>query len=206
MPRPKKVVSVENLEESVLQTTEEVVEEVVEEVILSEKTEENPPEQILIPHHIRAAKMKDDDEVEDEFPIQMTMNVSDPIPAEETQEVAFTKFGVYSNGEYIETVDDQSTDLFAYLELNRAELDSRIHELWQTPNDPNDLIFFNFGQQRMNYNSYYAYFNQNGFAPIEPNIKSWMEYYLNLHNPITPEEIAIQLKGPLQYSFIPIKS
>ena len=31
----------------------------------------------------------------------------------------------------------------------------------------------------------------NGFAPIEPNIKSWMQYYLKIHNPITPEEIAI---------------
>ena len=58
----------------------------------------------------------------------------------------------------------------------------------------------------MNYTSYNAYFTQNGFAPKEPNIKSWMEYYLNIHNPITPEEIAIELKGSLQYSFIPIKS
>ena len=197
MPRPKKVTSVENLEETVL--------ELVDEVVAEEKqTEEKPPEQILIPFHIRALKDEDEDE---DMPIQMSMKVSEVERVEENQEVLLkTKFAVYFNGEHVETVEDGSSELVGYLDLNRAELDNRIQELWQTPNDPNDLIFFNFGEQKMNYNSYHAYFNQNGFAPIEPKIKSWMEYYLNVHNPITQEEIAIQLKGALQYSFIPIKS
>ena len=150
---------------------------------------------------------EDEEDEEQDMPIQMSMNVSDiELPEENEETLTNTKFAVHLQGEYVETVDDQSPELFAYLDLNRAELDERIHELWQTPSDANDLIFFNFGQQKMNYNSYAAYFTQNGFAPVEPNVKSWMEYYLRIHNPITPEEIAIQLKGPLQYSFIPIKS
>jgi hypothetical protein len=187
MPRPKKVAPIEDtsaLEETVVESSQEVLET------------EKPPTQVLMP-----------------FLIQKVYDPED-LPTREIQEepemqqdtVSITKFQIYSNGEYVETVDDESVELFKYLELNRAELDARIEELWQTPSDPNDLIFFNFGEQKMNYNSYQAYFNVNGFAPIEPRIKSWMEYYLIKHNPITPEEIAIQLKGALQYSFIPIKS
>ena len=200
MPRPKKVTSAENLEETITDS--------VDEVALAEKqSEEMPPEQILIPFHIKAIKNNDEEDEEQDMPIQMSMNVSDiKLPEENEETLTNTKFAVHLQGEYVETVDDQSPELFAYLDLNRAELDERIHELWQTPSDANDLIFFNFGQQKMNYNSYAAYFTQNGFAPVEPNVKSWMEYYLRIHNPITPEEIAIQLKGPLQYSFIPIKS
>ena len=196
MPRPKKVASTENLEDTVTDSPVEVAS-------VENQSEEKPPEQILVPFYIKAVKSDD----EDDMPIQMSMTVTDVELLEENQEVlSTTKFEVYSNGEYVETVDENSSELRNYLDLNRLELDNRIHELWQTPNDPNDLIFFNFGIQQMNYNSYAAYFNVNGFAPVEPKIKSWMEYYLRIHNPVTPEEIAIQLKGSLQYSFIPIKS
>ena len=209
MPRPKKVAPVEIVDEIVLEST---AEELTEEVTPSEKqTEEKPPEQILIPFFIKAIKTKDDDDDDDDddqadISTEMSMTVSEPPPTDDLQELSITKFAVYSNGEFVETVDDESAELFNYLDSNRSELDQRIQELWQAPSDPNDLIFFNFGEQKMNYNSYYAYFNVNGFAPVEPKIKSWMEYYLIKHNPITEEEVAIQLKGPLQYSFIPIKS
>ncbi len=204
MPRPKKVQPVEetfesNVEELVLEESASV-ESPQEEV----KSEEKPPEQVLKPFYIKSVKRMMGDDDEDEVDTEQTLEV---LPEEEVvSEASVTKFAVYSNGEYLETVDDTSTGLLKYLDLNRAELDNRIQELWQVPNDPNDLIFFNFGPQKMSYNSYNAYFNVNGFAPIEPKVKSWMEYYLRLHNPITEEEIAIKLKGPLQYSFIPIKS
>jgi hypothetical protein len=194
MPRPKKVAPIEEtlvLEETLVQSIQEDIET------------EKPPTQVLVPFFIKKVvepEELDSDEILEEPELQQEE------PELQQENVSFTKFQIYFNGEFVETVDDGSSDLIKYLELNRAELDERIHELWQTPNDPNDLIFFNFGEQKMNYNSYNAYFNVNGFAPIEPRIKSWMEYYLNKHNPITSEEIAIQLKGPLQYSFIPIKS
>jgi hypothetical protein len=209
MPRPKKVAPVEIVDE-IVSSAQVLADEVVDEVAPKEQlTEEKPPEQILIPFYIKALKTKDEEDEEDDdqgdISNEMSMTVGEA-PQEEAEEVSITKFAVYLNGEFVETVDDESSELINYLDLNRAELDSRIHELWQNPSDPNDLIFFNFGEQKMSYISYYAYFNQNGFAPVEPKIKSWMEYYLNKHNPITEEEIAIQLKGPLQYSFIPIKS
>jgi hypothetical protein len=193
MPRPKKVAPIEEplvAEETLVEESQEVVET------------EKPPTQLLAPFFIH--KVIDP---EDLPPVQDQEEVEIQQEAEmQPEAVSFTQFQIYLNGEYVETVDDASAELLKYLELNRAELDARIQELWETPSDPNDLIFFNFGEQKMNYNSYNAYFNVNGFAPIEPRIKSWMEYYLNKHNPITPEEIAIQLKGALQYSFIPIKS
>ena len=197
MPRPKKNVPVE---EVILETVEQ------QEAVEISPVNEKPPTQFLIPHHIRPLPRLDEDDIEFEFASdEPKVDLSS-----ETQELevdnAKTKFEIYSHGQHIDTVEDESPELIKYLEFNRNELNQRIEELWQTPSDPNDLIFFNFGEQKINYNSYYAYFNVNGFAPVEPTIKSWMEYYLNKHNPITPEEVAIQLKGPLQYSFIPIKS
>lgn len=212
MPRPKKVQPV--VEQPVEPNVEELV---VEDSSIEESISEqvdidgNPPTQYLQPYYIRSVSkvMDDDDDDVGINEVAASLHLNDDTLVENSSdqtELASTKFAVYSNGEYVETVDDQSIELLKYLDLNRAELDNRIEELWQTPNDPNDLIFFNFGEQKMNYNSYYAYFNVNGFAPVEPRINSWMEYYLNKHSPITEEEIAIQLKGSLQYSFIPIKS
>ena len=193
MPRPKKVAPIEEpivLEETVIEESQVVAET------------EKPPTQVLVPFFIQ--KVVDPEDLETVEAQEETLVQEEAFTQEELPSI--TKFEIYLNGEYVETVDDESAELLQYLELNRSELDSRIQELWQTPDDPNDLIFFNFGEQKMNYNSYNAYFNVNGFAPIEPKIKSWMEYYLNKHNPITEEEVAILLKGSLQYSFIPIKS
>ena len=114
-------------------------------------------------------------------------------------------FEVFEDGEYIETVLSNSENLHHYLELNRKQLDEWIEELSQVPTDPNDLIFINFGEQQRIYRTYDQYFTQNGYAPREPRIKSWMEYYKKIHNPITEEEIAVELKGKLRYSFNPIK-
>ena len=114
-------------------------------------------------------------------------------------------FEVFDSGAYIETVSNNSEKLFYYLEQNRKQLDGWIDELSQVPSDPNDLIFINFGTQQRIYRTYDQYFTQNGYAPKPPVLNSWMEYYKRIHNPITEEEIAVELKGQLRYSFNPIK-
>jgi len=114
-------------------------------------------------------------------------------------------FEVFDTGVYIETVSNNSEQLFYYLDQNRKQLDKWIDELNQVPSDPNDLIFINFGPQQRIYKAYDQYFTQNGYAPRPPKINSWMEYYKKIHNPITDEEIAVELKGKLRYSFNPTK-
>ena len=114
-------------------------------------------------------------------------------------------FEVFDSMAYLETVPNNSEKLFYYLEQNRKQLNEWIDELNQVPSDPNDLIFINFGVQQRIYRAYDQYFTQNGYAPRPPVINSWMEYYKKIHNPITDEEIAVELKGKLRYSFNPIK-
>jgi hypothetical protein len=191
MPRPKKII-----EKDVSSASEEIAETISEVVIEDVK----PPTQILVPFHIQ--KTLDNEDIQE----RSAAEENNVILENNEIELQKNKFEIYSNGEYVETVEEGSSELLAYLDSNRKELDKRIEELWQNPSDPNDLIFFNFGEQKMIYKTYNSYFSLNGFAPVEPKIKSWMEYYLRKHNPITEEEIVIQLKGPLQYSFIPIKS
>ena len=186
MPRPKKIT-----QEPEIVLSEETITETPDKA-------ETPPSQYLKPYFIEPL-------VEDEKEI----SVKDIVIEEKTFDVDVTpttKFNVHKNEEFIETVDDNSEELEKYLELNKKELNERIEDLWQVPKDPNDLIFFNFGEQKMIYRTYDSYFTINGFAPVEPKITSWMQYYLKKHYPITPEEVAILLKGSLQYSFIPIKS
>lgn len=114
-------------------------------------------------------------------------------------------FEVFDTGVYFETVSNNSEQLFYYLDQNRKQLTKWIDELNQVPSDPNDLIFINFGPQQRIYKAYDQYFTQNGYAPRLPEINSWMKYYKKIHNPITDEEIAVELKGKLRYSFNPIK-
>ncbi len=145
------------------------------------------------------------DEVTQEFPQE------EPVAEEEVIEInpkevdEGLSFEVFDLGVYVETVSNNSEKLLNYLDSNRKQLDDWIEELNQVPSDPNDLIFINFGPQQRIYRTYDQYFTQNGYAPRPPAIKSWMEYYKRLHNPITDEEIAVELKGKLRYSFNPIK-
>lgn len=186
MPRPKKI-------------TQEP------EIVLSEETNietpielETPPAQYLTPYFIEPLK-----DEEKEFAVKEVIVEEKKF---DKDLILKNKFNVHKNDELVEIVDDNSEELEKYLELNKQELNDRIEDLWCVPNDPNDLIFFNFGEQKMIYRTYDSYFTLNGFAPVEPKITSWMQYYLKKHYPITPEEVAILLKGSLQYSFIPIKS
>lgn len=134
-----------------------------------------------------------------------TEEISENSFDDESTKEDLLSFEVYEDGVLVDTVANDSEQLHNYLELNRKQLDEWIVELSQVPSDPNDLIFINFGNQQRIYRSYEQYFTQNGYAPREPQIKSWMEYYKKIHNPITEEEIAVELKGRLRYSFNPVK-
>lgn len=152
------------------------------------------------------------DEKEKRLNASLEENISDEETASEKLEENLSvsseeglSFEVLDLGVYTETVLNNSEKLFYYLEQNRKQLDEWIDELSQVPSDPNDLIFINFGPQQRVYRTYDQYFTQNGYAPKPPVINSWMEYYKRIHNPITEEEIAVELKGQLRYSFNPIK-
>lgn len=131
--------------------------------------------------------------------------VTEDVDSVSENDDASLNFEVFDSGQYLETVANNSEKLLNYLELNRKQLDEWIHELSQIPSDPNDLVFINFGPQQRIYRTYEQYFTQNGYAPRPPVIESWMQYYKKIHNPITAEEIAVELKGKLRYSFNPIK-
>ena len=152
------------------------------------------------------------DEKEKRLNASLEENISDEETASEKLEENLSvsseeglSFEVLDLGVYTERVLNNSEKLFYYLEQNRKQLDEWIDELSQVPSDPNDLIFINFGPQQRVYRTYDQYFTQNGYAPKPPVINSWMEYYKRIHNPITEEEIAVELKGQLRYSFNPIK-
>lgn len=113
------------------------------------------------------------------------------------------QYEVFLDGALVETVDDQSDRLFHYLNENKEQLQSWIHELSAPTNNEEDLALFNTPDNGFVYKSLRQYFAQNGLAPVAPKVTDWMQYYLRKHNPITKEEIAILVKGNLKYSFVP---
>ena len=63
MPRPKKVVSTENLEDTIFENSEQTGADLVDEVASVEnQSEDKPPEQILVPFYIKAIKSDDEDD------------------------------------------------------------------------------------------------------------------------------------------------
>jgi hypothetical protein len=199
MPRPKKV------------TTENVSEEIADIAVVEEV---KPETQIMVAHGIPRQVWPSDlieAEISDIEVPKITELENEEVAVEEStteldqSNLSKTSFEIYDNGEYVETVEENSEKLRNYLQANSDQLNDWVQELWSTPSDPNDVIFFNHGHQRQTYRSYESYFNQNGYAPKEPIIKTWMDYYLNIHSPITPEEIAVRLKGDLRFSFKPVK-
>ena len=98
MPRPKKVTSAENLEETIT--------DLVDEVALEEKqSEEKPPEQILIPFHIRSVK-KNDDEGNSFYFVYDINDVTKSFVINYTTDITVTKtenvssYDVYINDDY----------------------------------------------------------------------------------------------------------
>jgi hypothetical protein len=88
------------------------------------------------------------------------------------------------------------------LEFNKAQLYSNIDKLKTPTSDQEDLVLFNvpFTDNRK-YNSLAQFYQQNGLAPQAPRITDWMTFYKIKYPMATEEEIAIQVFGPLDYSF-----
>ena len=111
-------------------------------------------------------------------------------------------FKVYHLGNFVADVEENSDNLNNYLESNRIQLYDNIAKLKVPTSDREDLVLFNVpSTDNRKYNSLAQYFQQNGLAPQAPRITDWMSYYKFKYPLATEEEIAIQVFGPLDYSF-----
>lgn len=112
------------------------------------------------------------------------------------------QFSVLLNDEIVEVVDDGSERLDFYLNENKTIFKSWHNELCQEVHNPNELIFFHEGFQQRTYMSFDAFYSQNGLAPKQISIRSWMDFYKYKHPNFSEEEIVIGAKGNLPYSFL----
>ena len=171
MPRPKKIVQEESKISEVIEVQEELVVEPVEELIVE-------PVAIKVP------------ELED-------LSVEEVI-----EEAPKTIFKVYHLGNFVADVEENSSTLDEYLEKNRVQLYDNVAKLRIPTTDQEDLVLFNVpATDNRKYNSLAQYYQQNGLAPQSPRINDWMTYYKFKYPMATEEEIAIQVFGPLDYSF-----
>ena len=171
MPRPKKIVQEEVVISEVLDVQEELVIEPEEELVIE--------------------------------PVSMKVPELEVFSIEETvEETPKTIFKVYHLGNLIAEVEENSDKLNEYLEINRVQLYSNVSKLKERTNDPEDLVLFNIPPtDNRKYNSLAQYFQQNGLAPQPPKVSDWMTYYKFRYPMASEEEIAIQVFGPLDYSF-----
>jgi hypothetical protein len=172
MPRPKKIVQEE------VKITEPVVEQ--DELVFEEEVP-----QLYVP---------DEEEIpEAEVALESLAVVND---------VPVTSYKVYHLGNFVIQVDENSVELEKYLESNKSQLYSYIDKLKIPTTEQEDLVLFNIpATDNRKYNSLAQYYQQNGLAPQPPRINDWMTYYKMKYPMATEEEIAIQVFGPLDYSF-----
>jgi hypothetical protein len=141
-------------------------------------------------------------EPEEEFviePVAIDIPELEDLSFEETPK---TIFKVYHLGNFIADVEENSDVLNSYLENNRVQLYENINKLKVPTVDQEDLVLFNVpATDNRKYNSIAQYYQQNGLAPQPPKINDWMTYYKIKYPLATEEEIAIQVFGPLDYSF-----
>lgn len=114
-------------------------------------------------------------------------------------------FIVNDRGNPVCTVYEDSPKLIEFLESNKLELGQRISQLKQTVTDEKELVRMNLPFSASNYDSVAQYQAQNGLAPTEPSIKTWMDFYKKENYEQTDEEIALRVFGDLRWSFIPTK-
>jgi hypothetical protein len=172
MPRPKKIVQEEVVISEVVEVQEELIVETEEELVIE--------------------------------PVSMKVPELEVLSVEETVEEEFPKtiFKVYHLGSYISDVEENSVTLNGYLEYNRVQLYHNVAKLKELTNNPEDLVLFNVPPtDNRKYNSLAQYYQQNGLAPQSPRVADWMTYYKIKYPLATEEEIAIQVFGPLDYSF-----
>jgi hypothetical protein len=171
MPRTKKIVQEESKISEVIEVQEELVFEPEEELVVE-------PVAIEVP------------EVED-------LSIEEMI-----EEAPKTIFKVYHIGNFVADVEENSDILNGFLELNRVQLYDNVAKLKVPTSDAEDLVLFNVpATDNRKYNSLAQFYQQNGLAPQAPRINDWMTYYKTKYPLATDEEIAIQVFGPLDYSF-----
>lgn len=171
MPRPKKIVQEESKISEVIEVQEELVIEPEEELVIE--------------------------------PVAMEVPELEDLSVEEVvEEAPKTIFKVYHLGNYVVDVEENSDTLNQFLENNRVQLYDNVAKLKVVTNDPEDLVLFNVpATDNRKYNSLAQYYQQNGLAPQPPRVSDWMTYYKYKYPMATEEEIAIQVFGPLDYSF-----
>jgi hypothetical protein len=173
MPRPRKIVQEESNISDVIEVQEELI------------------------------YVQEEETIEPEVELSPVVNIiSEPEVFVVKETLSPTTFKVYHLGNYVEDVQENSNQLNGYLELNKTQLYDNIDKLKTPTSDPEDLALFNIpATDNRKYNSLAQYYQQNGLAPQPPRINNWMTYYKIKYSLATEEEIAIQVFGPLDYSF-----
>jgi hypothetical protein len=171
MPRPKKIVQEEVVISEVIEVHEELVFEPEEELVIE--------------------------------PVAMDIPELEDLAIEEVvEETPKTIYKVYHLGNFVTEVEENSEILNQYLESNKIQLYENVDKLKTPTIDPEDLVLFNVPPtDNRKYNSLAQFYQQNGLAPQTPRINNWMTYYKFKYPMATEEEIAVQVFGPLDYSF-----
>jgi hypothetical protein len=172
MPRPRKIAQEESKISEVVEVQDELVIESEEELVIE--------------------------------PVSMSVPELETFTVEETveEEAPKTTYKVYHLGNFVADVEENSDQLNVCLEANKVQLYSNIDKLKAPTFDQEDLVLFNVpATDNRKYNSLAQYFQQNGLAPQPPRINDWMTFYKTKYPLATEEEIAIQVFGPLDYSF-----
>ena len=142
-------------------------------------------------------------ELEEELVIEpVSMRVPDLEVLTVEEEAKKTIYKVYNLGIFVVDVEENSDVINGFLDSNRVQLYDNIAKLKTTTTNPEDLVLFNVPPtDNRKYNSLAQFYQQNGLAPQAPRITDWMTYYKVKYPLATEEEIAIQVFGPLDYSF-----
>jgi hypothetical protein len=172
MPRPKKIAQEETNISEVVDVQEELVIELEEELVVE--------------------------------PVSMSVSDLEVLVVEQTVEGEAPKtiYKVYHLGNFVVDVEENSDIINGFLDSNRVQLYDNIAKLKTVTTNPEDLVLFNVpATDNRKYNSLAQFYQQNGLAPQTPKIADWMTYYKVKYPLATEEEIAIQVFGPLDYSF-----
>lgn len=142
-------------------------------------------------------------ELEEELVIEpVSMRVPDLEVLTVEEEAQKTIYKVYNLGIFVVDVEENSDVINGFLDSNRVQLYDNIAKLKTITTNPEDLVLFNIpATDNRKYNSLAQFYQQNGLAPQSPKITDWMTYYKVKYPLATEEEIAIQVFGPLDYSF-----
>ena len=142
-------------------------------------------------------------ELEEELIIEpVSMRVPDLEVLTVEEEAKKTIYKVYNLGIFVVDVEENSDVINGFLDSNRVQLYDNIAKLKTITTNPEDLVLFNVpATDNRKYNSLAQFYQQNGLAPQSPKITDWMTYYKVKYPLATEEEIAIQVFGPLDYSF-----